>query len=93
VRRRHDVGLDGRLESIDPDAVLDRTHGVEQRALVDHRVHLLVVQHRRLQLVIELVDMSLADADHGRAHTRQGEHERSLVGRKRGFEEDDVHGL
>ena len=92
-RGGHDVGLDRRFEAVDPHRALDLTHGVEQGALVDDRVHLVVVRHGALELVVEPVGRTLADADHGRADLCQGEHERPLVGREGRFEEDDVHDL
>ena len=87
----HDVGLDRRLEAIDPDRTLDLTHGLEQGTLVHDGVHLVVVGHGGLEIVVEPVGRTLADADHRRADLCQGEHERPLVGGEGRFEEDDVH--
>ena len=43
LRGGHDVGLDRRLQPVDPELVLDPAHGVDQRALVDDGGDLLVV--------------------------------------------------
>ena len=73
--------------------VLDPAHGVEQGALVDDGVHLLVVQPWR-------AFSSSSSQSTGRspmpitrrADLGQGAHELPLVGREGRLEEDDVHG-
>ena len=86
----HDVGLDRGLEAVDPHRALDLAHGVEQGTLVDDGVHLVIVGHRRFELVVEPVDRTLADADHcrsdlvrGRARTPAGWPGRQVRGRRR----------
>jgi hypothetical protein len=86
------VGLDRRLQPVDPHLVLDPAHGVGEHTGVDHRRDLVVVGHPALELVVEVVDGPFPDPDHAGPDVRQRAHEVPLRGRKGGLDEDDVHG-
>ena len=91
VRRGHDVRLDRRLQPIDPHHPLDDLHGVVQLALVGDRADLLVVRQPALDVVVEPVLGSLADADHRRPRLGEGAGELLLVVGEARLEEDHVH--
>src|SRR5580704_17727847 len=91
LRRGHGVRLDGGLEPVHPQLVLDPAHRAGHRLDVGNRGHLLVVVQPALELIVEAVDGVLADPDHGRAGLGQSPRELPLVGREERFHEDDVH--
>jgi hypothetical protein len=90
-RGRKYVRLDGRLQPVDPEAVLHPPHRLRHRLDVGHRPDLLVVVHPAPQVVVHGVERVLADAHDRRADLRQAAHELTLVAREEGLDEDDVH--
>ncbi len=92
LRRRHRVRLDGRLERVDPDLVLEVADRLDHLVDVRHRADAVVAAERTEHLVAEVRLVGLADAVDVRAHRGERVHEATLVRRERRLHEDDVHG-
>ena len=93
MRRGHGVRLDGGLQAVDPEPLLHPANRMRQLVDIRHVADALVVEHPPLEIAVELVEGSLADADHGRAGRGQAAHEFALVGRECRLDEYDVHYL
>src|SRR6185369_6783822 len=89
---REDVGLDGRLEPVDPAARLAALDRVVERLLVEDRAHALVGVHPTLELGVERLERRLADPGHHRAGLAQRSDELALVLGEGRLDEDHVHG-
>jgi hypothetical protein len=86
----HHVGLDSRLEPVDPAAALEIAHRLDHRLLVHHRTYLLEVGQNMLQIT-QRVGRVLADGAHARTDIGESLQELTLVERERRLDEDDVH--
>ena len=91
VRGGQDVGLDRRLEPVDPTHLLAASHGPKQRFFVDYRADLLVVVHVSLEFGIERLDGRFPDAGDARARGGQTANEFALVTGKGRFDKNNVH--
>src|SRR3954453_10148780 len=89
--RRECVRLDGRLQAVYPEPVLQPAHRVCHHTHVDHVRNLVVVRHPAPQLVVQVLLRGLADADHLGADLGQGAYELALVLREARLDEDHSH--
>ena len=91
LRCRHRVRLDGRLERVDPDLVLEVADRLDHLVDVRHRPDAVVAAQRAEHVVAEVGLVGLADAVDVRPHRGERVHEATLVRRERRLHEDDVH--